>query len=77
MLKGRQLMVEGYPYDRHYDNPESYRLKMANVEKHAANQHKIEVKPMGKVRSVLLALLAVAIVLGLALATAAICTSAL
>ena len=70
-------MVEGYPYDRYYDNPESYRLKMANVEKHVANQHKIEVKSMGKVCSVLLALLAVAIVLGLTLATAAICASTL
>ena len=70
-------MVEGYPYDRHYDNPESYRLKMASVEKHAANQHKIEVNSMGKVRSVLLALLAIAIVLGLTLGTAAICTSTL
>ena len=70
-------MVEGYPYDRHYENSESYNLKMANVEKHAANQHKIEVKPMGKMRSVSLALLAVAIVLGLILATAAICISPL
>ncbi|MCY4530302.1 MAG: hypothetical protein OXD46_14885 [Chloroflexi bacterium] len=70
-------MVEGYPYDRHYDNPESYKLKMANVEQLAANQHKIEVKSMGKVRSALLALLAVAIVLGLMVATAAICTSTL
>ena len=70
-------MVEGYPYDRHFENPESYKLKMANVEKHAADQHKVEVKSMGKVRSVLLALLAVAIVLGLMLATAAICTSTL
>ena len=70
-------MVEGYPYDRHYDNPESYKLKMANVEQLAANQHKVEVKSMGKVRSALLALLAVAIVLGLMVATAAICTSTL
>ncbi len=70
-------MVEGYPYDRHYDNPESYKLKMGNVEQLAANQHKIEVKSMGKVRSALLALLAVAIVLGLMVGTAAICTSTL
>ena len=72
-----EIMVEGYPYDRHYENPESYRLKMANVENHVADQHKIEVKSMGKVRSVLLALLAVATILGLTLATAAICTSTL
>ncbi len=70
-------MVEGYPYDRHYENPESYKFKLGNVEKHAAELHKIEAKPKSKVRSALLALLAVTIVLGLMLGTAAICTSTL
>ena len=69
-------MAEGYDpsqYHQQAQNSEAYRLNMERLEKQEALQHRIKAKPIGKARSILLAILAVALVAVGILATAAIC----
>ena len=69
-------MAEGYDpsqYHQQAQNAEAYRLNMERLENQEALQHRIKTRPIGKVRSILLAILAVAMVAVGILATAAIC----
>ena len=66
-------MAEGYMPDQHERRSEAYSLEMDRLEKQGAHQHRMESKSISKARSILIAILACAIVAGLLLGTAAIC----
>ena len=69
-------MAEGYDpsqYHRQAQEAEAYNLNMEGLEKQESLQHRIEEKPISRIRSILLAILACVIVTGLLLTTAAIC----
>ncbi len=69
-------MAEGmtpHHYDRQVQEAEAHNLRMQHLEKQGDNQHHFKPEKISKFRSVLLAILAVVMVAGLMLATAAIC----
>ncbi len=69
-------MAEGmtpHHYDRQVQEAEAHNLRMQHMEMRGANKHHFEPEKVSKIRSVLLAILAVVMVAGLMLATATIC----
>ena len=67
------MAEQPYQYDRQVANSEAFRQKTEHLEEHAAFQHRVEPKPMSKTWEFLLGVLAILLVAGLLIATAAVC----
>lgn len=65
--------MQPHHYDRQVENSEAFRQKMEQLEKQGEFQHRIEPKPMNKTKELLVGILAVILVAGLIIATAAVC----
>ena len=65
--------MQPHHYDRMVENSEAYRQKVERLEQQGAFQHQIERTRMSKTREIVIGILAIFIVAGLIIATAAVC----
>ena len=65
--------MQPHHYDRQVENSEAFRQKVERLEKQGAFQHRIKPKPMSKTLEFLIGILAVLLVAGLLIGTAAVC----